>query len=96
MEYVEEETLARGTQSCAISWGVDRIDQVSSTLDCRYNPLSQGEGSDIYILDSGTTQMTGVVNNFYCLLNIQVSIMTTVSLDTGQAILVMTLWMPII
>ena len=54
MEYVEEETFAKGTQSCDISWGIDRIDQTSSTLNCRYDPIFQGEGSDVYILDTGT------------------------------------------
>lgn len=53
MEYVEEETFASGSQTCAISWGRDRIDQTSPTLDCRYDPIGNGEGSDIYVLDSG-------------------------------------------
>ena len=54
VEYVEEETMASGSQTtCAISWGRDRVEQTSSTLDCRYDPIGEGEGSDIYILDSG-------------------------------------------
>lgn len=53
VEYVEEETMAAGSQSCAISWGRDRVDQTSATLDCRYDPVDEGDGSDIYILDSG-------------------------------------------
>lgn len=55
--YVEEETYAAGAQTparcSANSWGRDRLDQTSSTLDCRYDPIHNGEGSDIYILDSG-------------------------------------------
>ena len=55
VEYVEEETYATVSQSCPLSWGLDRIDQISSTLDCIYNPGDHdGEGTDIYILDTGT------------------------------------------
>ena len=53
VEYIEEETYAKISQSCPLSWGLDRIDQISSTLDCTYNPGDHGEGSDIYILDTG-------------------------------------------
>lgn len=52
VEYVEEETYARMNQ-CSMSWAVDRIDQVSSRLNCQYNPGNLGAGSDIYILDTG-------------------------------------------
>ena len=57
VEYVEEETYATVSQSCLLSWGLDRIDQISSTLDCMYNPGDHGEGSDIYILDTGTVSI---------------------------------------
>lgn len=57
VEYVEEETYATKSQSCSsFSWGLDRIDQVSSALNCRYNPGDKGEGSDIYILDTGLSE----------------------------------------
>lgn len=67
MEYVEEETIARGSQTCAIPWQLDRLDQTSSTLNCRYDPIDQGDGTDIYILDSGiqnndTTSYCGLIN----------------------------------
>ena len=49
VELVEEETYAEGT----ISWALDRIDQVGSTLNGKFEPYGDGEGVDIYILDSG-------------------------------------------
>ena len=49
MEFVEEETYAYLSNS----WALDRIDQVSPTLDGVYNPCGTGAGVDIYILDSG-------------------------------------------
>ena len=49
VEFVEEETYAYGS----ISWALDRIDQVSSTLDGVYDPCGAGVGVDIYILDTG-------------------------------------------
>ena len=54
VDYVEEETYATVSQSCPLSWGLDRIDQISPTLDCTYNPGDNGEGVDIYIIDTGT------------------------------------------
>ena len=39
--------------STAGNWGLDRIDQASSTLDARYNYTSTGAGVDIYIIDTG-------------------------------------------
>ena len=49
VEFVEEETYAEGT----ISWALDCIDQVSSTLNGKFEPYGDGEGVDIHILDSG-------------------------------------------
>jgi hypothetical protein len=39
--------------STAGNWGLDRIDQASSTLDSRYYYTSTGAGVDIYIIDTG-------------------------------------------
>ena len=49
MEFVEEETFAE----VSLSWGLDRIDQVSPVLDGIFEPGVDGEGVDIYILDTG-------------------------------------------
>ena len=49
VEFVEEETYAYS----AISWALDRIDQTSSILDNKFNPYGNGEGTDVYILDTG-------------------------------------------
>jgi hypothetical protein len=35
------------------NWGLDRIDQASSTYDSRYNYSTTGAGVDIYIIDTG-------------------------------------------
>ena len=51
VEYLEEETYAHGT---AIPYSIDQIDQkCSQSLDDSYQPIGDGEGVDIYILDSG-------------------------------------------
>ena len=56
VEFVEEETYAEGT----LSWALDRIDQVSSTLNGKFEPYGDGEGVDIYILDSGKNNTKNV------------------------------------
>ena len=61
VEYVEEETYAYKSQSCSLSWGVDRLDQVSPALDCRYSTTNKGAGSDIYILDTGTVYISAMM-----------------------------------
>ena len=57
VEYIEEETLARGT-ALTYSWALDRIDQTSSFRDGMYDPGTgrNGQGIDIYVLDSGIMQ----------------------------------------
>ena len=49
VDFVEEETFAEAS----LSWALDRIDQVSPILDGIFEPGGDGEGVDIYILDSG-------------------------------------------
>ena len=49
VEFVEEETFAEAS----LSWALDRIDQVSPVLDGIFEPGGDGEGVDIYILDTG-------------------------------------------
>ena len=55
VEYLEEETTAHGAQYETTSWALDRIDQRDGNLDGMYNPGPgrDGQGVDIYILDSG-------------------------------------------
>ncbi|XP_019849379.1 PREDICTED: uncharacterized protein LOC100633843 isoform X3 [Amphimedon queenslandica] len=51
VEYIEQEAFA--TMS-AVSWAVDRVDQVSSVLDNQpYTPCECGNGVDVYVLDTG-------------------------------------------
>ena len=56
VESVENDQLAQGQQAVNYrnpEWYLDRIDQHSARLDNSYYPRYTGEGSDIYILDSG-------------------------------------------
>ena len=46
VEYLEEETYAHGPHS------IDQLDKCSKTVDDRFLPSGDGEGVDIYILDS--------------------------------------------
>lgn len=49
MEFVEKETFAHGS----ISWALDRIDQASPVLDGQSNSNGDGQGVNIYSLDTG-------------------------------------------
>ena len=52
VEYIEEEAYAK--MSTVEPWHLDRIDQRSSILDnMLYHPIGDGEGINIYILDTG-------------------------------------------
>lgn len=54
IDYIEEEGFAVGDQNDSIlPWHVDRIDQASLPLDFNYSPIGDGNGVDVYILDSG-------------------------------------------
>lgn len=56
VDYVEEEAYLES--SCTMSWGKDRIDQISpSPLDCHYEP-THCEAAEIYILDTGQFTLT--------------------------------------
>ena len=50
IDYIEEETMATGAQ---LPWHLDHIDQWSRPHDQFYHPIGDGEGVDIYILDTG-------------------------------------------
>lgn len=56
VESIENDQLAEGQQAVEYrhpQWYLDRIDQRSARLDDSYYPKYTGEGSDIYIFDSG-------------------------------------------
>ena len=53
MEFVEEETYATATQVDA-PWHLDILDQESIMFNGQYSPIGDGDGVDIYILDTGT------------------------------------------
>ena len=53
VDYIEEEGIATGTQDKNLLWYLDRIDQPQLPHDYFYNPIGDGSGADVYILDSG-------------------------------------------
>ena len=55
VEYLEEESTADIARYTTNSWALDRIDQRGSDLDGIYDPGPgrDGEGVDIYIIDTG-------------------------------------------
>ncbi len=54
VDYIEEEGFASGDATGDVTqWHLDRLDQVGYPLDLSYAPIGDGEGVDIYILDSG-------------------------------------------
>lgn len=53
VSYIEEEDIVYGDQTLDLPWHVDRIDQTELPLDLSYQPIGNGDGVDVYILDSG-------------------------------------------
>ena len=53
VDYIEEEGIVTGTQDRSLPWYLDRIDQSKLPLDSSYNPIGDGSGVDVYILDTG-------------------------------------------
>ena len=53
--FVEEngKVYASATVQTGATWGLDRIDQQSLPLDTKYTQLGDGEGSTIFIVDTG-------------------------------------------
>lgn len=56
--YLYQKDVPKVTDSSSLvkkklSWALDRVDQKSLPLDGKYEPLSRGKGTVIYLLDSG-------------------------------------------
>lgn len=45
--------MASGSQDPNIPWHLDRIDQPEVSRDWQYSPINNGEGVDVYVLDTG-------------------------------------------
>lgn len=63
--FVEENGVVQASAvvQTGATWGLDRIDQVSLPLDNKYTQLGDGEGSTIFVVDTGVlgthTEFTG-------------------------------------
>lgn len=53
VSHIEEEDIVYGAQTPDLAWHIDRIDQLELPLDLSYQPIGNGDGVDVYILDSG-------------------------------------------
>lgn len=53
VSFIEEDKFVEGTMSPHLSWGLDRLDQLSLPFDQRYQPTGSGVGVDVYVVDSG-------------------------------------------
>lgn len=50
---VASQARVLATQSVAVPWGLDRIDQASPVLDGLYHYDNTGEGVDVFVMDTG-------------------------------------------
>ena len=59
VDYIEEEGIVTGAQDNNLPWYLDRIDQSKLPLDYLYNPIGDGSGVDVYVLDTGISYQHG-------------------------------------
>ncbi|XP_054752694.1 extracellular serine proteinase-like [Lytechinus pictus] len=54
VEYIEEDGVVFANS--VESWGLDRVDQLSLPLDDVYTPIGDGNGVDVYVIDTGINE----------------------------------------
>lgn len=58
LEYHVDEIAATATTQTSATWGLDRIDETSATLDGGFSYATSGTGVYVYVVDTGITNLT--------------------------------------
>ena len=54
VEYIEEDGVVFA--NTVASWGLDRVDQLALPLDDVFEPIGDGSGVDVYVIDTGINE----------------------------------------
>lgn len=58
LEYHVDEIAATATTQSSATWGIDRIDETTATLDGTFSYANTGLGVYVYVVDTGITNLT--------------------------------------
>ncbi len=58
LEYHVDEVSATSTTQSSATWGIDRIDETTATLDGTFSYANTGLGVYVYVVDTGITNLT--------------------------------------
>jgi subtilisin family serine protease len=58
LEYHVDEISATSTTQSSATWGIDRIDETTATLDGTFSYANTGLGVYVYVVDTGITNLT--------------------------------------
>ena len=53
VSFIEEDKIVEGAANPHLSWALDRLDQRFLPLDQQYQPTTNGNGVDVYVVDTG-------------------------------------------